>query len=156
MIYCAYGNILNFPCMSRIHFSWKLGHWNHWANGANNLKIHPSPWAMWTPIPYINACPLPHSPRQTTAQLVHVLPHNYATKAPLVTMERPTFILKTAPSLRRQPPHLIHPSLDQPHSPPKWHLDLLSRFTTIHFVDWPTDRQTDRPKANVPYDDCLR
>ena len=28
----------------------------------------------------------PHSPPQTTAQLLHALPHNYATKSPLVTM----------------------------------------------------------------------
>ena len=40
----------------------------------------------------------PHSPRQTTAQSVHTLPHNYATKSPLDTMGRPKFTPKTAPS----------------------------------------------------------
>jgi len=39
------------------------------------------------------------------------------TKSPLVTMWCPTFTPETAPSLRRFPPHLIHPPLDRSHSP---------------------------------------
>jgi len=36
-------------------------------------------------------------------------------------------------------PHLIHPSLDQSHSPSKWHPHPISRFSTIHPPDRPTD-----------------
>jgi len=35
-----------------------------------------------------------HSPPQTTAQPAHALPHNYATKSQLVTMEHPKFTPK--------------------------------------------------------------
>jgi len=41
-------------------------------------------------------------------------------------------------------PHLIHPSLDRPHSPSQRHPDRRSRFVTEHFADRPTDRQTNR------------
>jgi len=50
--------------------------------GANDTKIHPFPWGM-------NAWEWPHSSCQMTAWSVHALPHNYATKAPLVTIRRP-------------------------------------------------------------------
>jgi len=46
---------------------------------------------------------------------------------------------KTAPSLRRSPPHLIHPFLDRPHSPPQRHQDPISRFATVYPPDRPTD-----------------
>ena len=39
-----------------------------------------------------------HSPFQMTAWSVHAVLHNYATKSTLVTMGRPTFTSKTAPS----------------------------------------------------------
>jgi len=39
MIYCPYGNNLNFSRMFWIHFSSKIGIWNYWAIGANNPKI---------------------------------------------------------------------------------------------------------------------
>jgi len=42
-----------------------------------------------------------------------------ASPSPLVTTGRPKFTPKTAPSLPRSPPHLIHPSLDRTHSPPQ-------------------------------------
>ena len=76
----------------------------------------PSPWGTWTPFntPILH---WPHSPHQTTARLVHAPPHNYATKFPLVTMGCPKFTPKTALPLWQSPPHLIHPSLDRPHSP---------------------------------------
>jgi len=46
---------------------------------------------------------LPHSPHQTTARSLYALPHNDATKAPVVTMGCPKFTPQTAPSLRRSP-----------------------------------------------------
>jgi len=64
----------------------------------------------------------------------------YATKSPLVAMGCPTF----APKLPF-PFDDFHPSVDQPHLPPKRHPDAISRFTTVHRPDRPTDRQTDRP-----------
>jgi len=86
----------------------------------------------------------PHSPSQMTARSVHALPHNYATKSPLVTMGRPKFTPKTALPLRRWLPHwYTHPSTDPTHHP-KWHLDPISRFATVHFPDRQTDRLTDR------------
>jgi len=39
----------------------------------------------------------PHSPRQTTAQSLYALPHNDATKSPLVTMGRRKFTPKQSP-----------------------------------------------------------
>jgi len=41
-------------------------------------------------------------------------------------------------------PHLIHPSSTNPTHYPRWHLDAISHFATIHFVDWQTDWPTDR------------
>jgi len=38
-------------------------------------------------------------------------------------------------------PHLIHPSFDRTHSPPKRHPDSLSRFATVHFLERQTDWQ---------------
>ena len=46
-------------------------------------------------------------------------------------------------SLQRAPPHLIHPSFDRLHSPPKRHPDPVSRFATVHTPDRHTHRQTD-------------
>ena len=40
----------------------------------------------------------PHSPRQTTARSLYALPHNDATKSPLVTMGRRKFTPQSAPS----------------------------------------------------------
>ena len=40
----------------------------------------------------------PHSPPPTTARLLHIFPHNYATKSPLITIRYPKFTFKTAPS----------------------------------------------------------
>ena len=85
----------------------------------------------------------PHSPRQTTARLVHALLHNYATNSPLVTVGRPKFPPKPAASLWRSPPHLIYPSLDRPHSPSQ----TASWSNQSFFHRSPTgqtDRQTER------------
>jgi len=43
-------------------------------------------------------------PLQMSAQSVHALPHNYATKSPLVTVRRPKFTPEPLLPLRRLPP----------------------------------------------------
>jgi len=72
------------------------------------LKIVPlNPLGQWeqttpksTPSSHVDShsahqCLSPlHSMCQTTARSVHALPHNYATKAPLVTVEHPIFTPK--------------------------------------------------------------
>jgi len=90
--------------------------------------------------------PIPPPTPLTTpneARSIHALPHNYASKSQLVTMGRCKFTRKLPLSLRRSPPHLIHPSLDRPTRHPKRHPDPLSRFATIYFPDGQTDRPTD-------------
>jgi len=73
--------------------------------------------------------------------------NNYATKSPFVTMACPTFTPKIAPSLRRSPSHLIHPSLDGPHSPPQTasrSSQLFSHSTVFGQTDAQTDRRSRR------------
>ena len=95
IIYNPCANIVNFSCTSRIHF---------WAN---NTSFHPFKWmvtqmpknARNSPFPLrhvdpnlIHQCLGPsRSPHQTTARSMYALPHNYATKTPLVTMGHPKF-----------------------------------------------------------------
>jgi len=69
---------------------------------------------------------------------------NYATESPLVTMGRPKFTLKTPLPFDDHHPHLIHPSLADLTHHLKWHPDPISHFATVHFLDRPTDTQTDR------------
>ena len=66
-----------------------------------------------------------------------------ATKSPLVTVRCPTFAPKTAPSLPIDDLHLhlIHPSLDQLHPPPR----TASRSNQPFFHNSPTG-PTDRPR----------
>jgi len=65
--------------------------------------------------------------------------------SPLDTMGCPTFTHKTSPSPSTIDTPSNTPILDRPHSPPyKRHLDLISRFSTVHFPDRHTDRRIDR------------
>jgi len=97
----------------------------------------------------------PHSPYQTTARLLYALPHNYATKAPLVTMGRPTFTPKLPLAFQRSPPPSNTPiSQPTPTHHPEQHPDPISHFATIHFADRPTDRQTDRQTSHMAR--CIR
>jgi len=67
-------------------------------NGGTKSQKFPFPFGHVEP-PVINTCrDQPHSSLQATARSVHTLLHNYATKSPLVTMGRPKFTPKTAPS----------------------------------------------------------
>jgi len=47
---------------------------------------------------------------------------------------------KPPPSSWACGPHLIHPSLTDPTHHHRQHLDLISHFATIHFLDTQTDR----------------
>jgi len=80
-------------------------------------------------------------------------PRRHASRQRITTPQSSHWLQRDAPHLpiklpfrlRRSPTfHLIHPPLDRPRSPPKMHLDLISRFSTIHPADRLTDRQTDR------------
>jgi len=54
--------------------------------------------------------------------------------------------------------HLIHPSLDRPHSPSQMaYPDPISHFATVYFPDKPTNRQTDRwDRRQLDSMNCLR
>jgi len=147
-IYCPYGNNLNF---SRIHFSSKIGLWNHWANGAN-ARGPPRNTSMPWPT---------HSIPQTTAWSVHALQRNYATfLRPIGYNGSPQLHPKTASSTSTITTPSNTPSLDQPHSPPQTASGYNQPFATMHCG--PTDRQTNRLTDGkgecsiVPYHERLR
>jgi len=55
---------VNFSRTSRIHFSYKLGHSNHLANGGKEPKNPPFPFSHMDPIYYTHAVADPtHSPQ---------------------------------------------------------------------------------------------
>jgi len=64
-------------------------------------------------------------------------------KSPISYSGTPQIHPKTAPSLRRSPPHLIHPSLDRTYSPPQTASGSTHPFCHST-LSGPTDRQTDR------------
>ena len=97
----------------------------------------------WSPPPSNTPIPRLTPPPQTIARWVHAFPHNYATKDPLVTVGRPKFTPKLLLPLRWSSSHLIHPSLNRPHSPSQTASGSTQPFCTVHFVDRQTDRQTD-------------
>jgi len=148
-------NLVCTEILSTFHTRVKYisAHSNEWG-GANAKKSQKQTLPLRHVDPHsVHQCLGPvHSPCQTTAQLVHTLPHNYATKSPLVTMGCPNFTPKTAPFplVITTPILYIYPS-NNPTYHHKRHLDLISRFATIHFADRATDRQTDKMVlANVP------
>jgi len=55
--------------------------------------------------------------RQTTARSVHALPHNYATKAYWLQWDAQNSPQNCPFPFDDNQPHLIHPSLNRPHSP---------------------------------------
>jgi len=78
-----------------------------------------------------------------TAQSLNALPHNYTTKAPMVTMGRPNFTPKTAPS----PSTITTPSnppipRPTPFTNPN---DIRIQSAVLPQYTLRTDRQTDRP-----------
>jgi len=123
MIYCPYGNIVNF--YTRVEYV---------SPFRMNSKRHSSQWTF----------PLGCGPitTQTAARSVHALSHKYATNSNRLQWDIP-----------HPPPKISHcgraiakPNyVPDPWTKPTHHLkqrpDLISRFSTIHR----TDRQTDRP-----------
>jgi len=99
MIYCPYGNIVNFSNTSLIHFSCTILSFKfigeklpETSRNYHFLLQHVDSHLMY------QCLGRPLSLPQTTARLVHALPHNCATTSPLVTMGRPKFTPKTATS----------------------------------------------------------
>jgi len=86
-----------------------------------------------------------HATPQSAALRVHALLHRYAAKSPLVTMGRPVFAPKITSFRGRipKPNYLPHPWTCQTYHA-KRHLDPISRFSTVHWTDRQTHRQTDR------------
>jgi len=146
MIYCAYGNILNFSHTSWIYFSWKLGHWNHWADGGKQpIKNYPFPLSHVDPHSVHQCLGPSHSPRQTTARLVHSLPHNYIIKTKIGYNWMPHIHPLNSPfPFDDNHPDLIHQSLDWPHSPSQTVSRSAQPFCHNTLCGL-TDRQTYRP-----------
>jgi len=101
------------------------------------------------------------------ARLVNAFSHNYATQSPSAKWDDPHLPAKLPLPIGRSPPHLIHQSLDRPHSPPEmasrssqpFFYNLPTRWTdgqTNRPTNRPTDRLTDRwDKQRVCYNTCL-
>jgi len=73
-------------------------------NAKNNARNRPFPLRHVDFLLTHECLGLPHLPRQTTARSLYALPHNDATKSPLVIMGRHKLTPQTAPPLRRSPP----------------------------------------------------
>jgi len=178
MIYCSYGNIINFSRTNRIHFCYKIRHWNHWANGANDPKIHPF-LLRHVDLHLTREClGWPHSPFQTTARLVDYCTHFHTTtqQSPIGYNETPQELVsghissiqchkihpkftpqihpKTAPSplpitTPSNTPILRPTPLTTPNDI-RIQLAVLPQYTLQ--TDRPTDRQTDGPgKCSVKW-----
>jgi len=92
--YCAYGNIVNFSRTSQIHFCAKntpFSYSNQWGKKIPQTAPSLGHLDLCLIHPFLHQ---PHSLPKTTAWSVHTLPHNCATKTPLVTMGRPKFAPK--------------------------------------------------------------
>jgi len=145
MTYSPYGNILNLSRMSRIHFCAKsrpLHHWNKWKQKLPITPFSPlgtqTPSNTWMPKP----TPLTTPNDSSIAQSVHALPHNYATKSPLVTMGYPKVTHKTAPSpfMITAPSNTLIPRL----TPLTTQNGIRIHLAAENFPDRLTDRPTDR------------
>jgi len=127
VVYHAYGNTANFSHTSRLSISMSVYPYvaivKYWTKMPNDARNH----ARNSPFPLrhvdfhlIHEClGPPHSPRQTTARSLYALPHNDATKSPLVTMGRCKFTPKLPLPFDDHHQNLIHPYRARPHSPPQ-------------------------------------
>jgi len=128
------GNIVYLSCTSKLHFCAKKCHWNVWGQKTPERPLHigaPRPISN-TRIPKPTPLTTPNdsmiSPR-TSIQLCNKVPiGNNGT--PKIRSQNGRFPFDD------HHPHLIHPSLDRPHSS--------SHFVTVHFPDQQTDTQTYR------------
>ena len=81
---------------------------------------------------------------------VAALSHTYAVKSPLVTMARPKFATKSTPSRRPIPkPHYLPHPWTRPTYDAKRHPDPIRRFSTVHWTNRQTDRQTDLSRESL-------
>jgi len=155
-ISCAYRNIVNFSHTSQIHFSANNTSFRPFkrmrAQMPKNPRNSPFPLSLARGPHLIHQCLGPsHSPHQMTDRSLYALPHNYATKAPLVTMGCPKFTPKPAgPSLSTITPPSNTPILDRPHSPSQTASGSNQPFchNTLR-TERPTDQRT--VQTNVPY-----
>jgi len=109
MVYRAYGNSVNFLHTSRVHLSASLRllkpmHAQMPKNATNHARNRPFPLRHVDFHLTYECLGQPHSPCQTTARSLYVLPHNDATKSPLVIMGRRKFTPKLPLPLWRSPP----------------------------------------------------
>jgi len=148
IMYYPYGNIINFSRTIRIHFFYKIRHWNHWVSGGKRPQSPPISLEIRGPLSNTWMLGWPHSPLQTAARSLNALPHNYVTNAPLVTIwDTPNSTQKPPLPFDDHHPHLIHPSFDRPYSPSQTASGSNQPFchnTLCGPKDRPTDRQTDR------------
>jgi len=115
MTHCPYGNIVNFSHTSQIHFCWTMRH--SWGRKFPETSQTPLPLAARQPS---SNTPMPGPSTLNTSNnssISSCTAHNYATKSPFITMGQCKSPPKLPLPLQRSPPHLIHPSLDWPHSP---------------------------------------
>jgi len=132
-IYCAHGNTVNFSRTSRIHFCQNAIQ----TSGIEQLQN--LPFLLGHRDAYlIHEClsrPT-HHPKRQLDRFTHF--HTTTQQSPnWLQWDVPHLSPKVLLPLQRSPPHLIHPSLDRPHSPP--HTASRSNQHTFQ-----TDTQTDR------------
>jgi len=95
--------------------------------------------------------PTPLTTPNNSSITAHKLPHIYATKFPFVTMGCPNSPPKLPLLFDDHHQNLIHPFIDRPLSPPKWHVHPISRFATADVAYRQTDRHRDGPgECSVP------
>jgi len=108
-------NLVHMEILSTFHVRVKYisvqkicnsAHSNQWGCKCRKIPKQPLPFGAHEPHLMHECLGRHHSLRQTTARLLHALPHNYATKAPLITMGRRKFTPETAHS----PSTIITPS----------------------------------------------
>jgi len=140
---CPYGNIINFHAQVKyisvtIYAIETIG-----PMGANDSKIHPSPWGTWTPsntwMPGVTPLTMPNDSSigsRTSIQL-----HN---KGPLVTMGRPKFTPQNYPFPSTISIPSNTPSLNRPDSPSQTASRSNQLFCHNTQTERPTDRQTGR------------
>jgi len=110
-VYRAYGNTVNFSHTSRLSISMSMYPYVTIIKYCTKMPINARNHARNSPFPLrhvdfhlTHEClGSPHSPCQTTARSLYSLPHNDATKFPLVTMGRRKFTPKLPLPLRRSP-----------------------------------------------------
>ena len=143
---CPYGNIINFSCMSQIHFWYKILHWNHWANGGKWPQNPSFPLSHVEPQLIHECLGWPHSqPKQQLNRCTHF--HT--------TMPQRTHWLEwdSLFPFNNHHSHLIHLCLDWPHSPSQTAFGSNQTFchnTLCLLTDRLTDRDRQMVQANVP------